>query len=99
MKNIIMAVFVLFIMMVIPSIASAQPAPPPGTHWERVCYTSLIPYPHSKCEYRIVYNRFIPPPPRHHHHNYYTPGPRPGHHPPPPPPNHHNHHPGPNHRH
>ena len=58
----------------IPVSAVAQPAPPPV----RVehCYTVLLPFPHTQCEYRYV--RPVPPSsPRHH----YAPA--------PPPPRHH----------
>ena len=88
MKNFVMIVFALLTMIVLPTIVSAQPAPPPpgAYHIVERCYTVLFPYPHSRCEYVRVrrdytpvphppHFRPVPPPPNH----------RPGHHPPPPP--------------
>lgn len=90
MKNFLLAVFTLFLFGLIPLNASAQPVPPPGYRVVRHCYTVVVPYLHTVCEYRFVRHYLytpapLPPPPR------YTPGPRPGHHPPPPP----HHGPGP----
>ena len=92
MKKFIISMFMLFTLLLISSVSYAQPVPPPpGYHYERVCYTSLIPFPHSECSYRLIkHYRPAPPPPRPYH-NYYRPAPppphhgqRPGHHPPPP---------------
>ena len=92
MKNIFTIMFLFILMAVAPTLVQAQPVPPPGTHYEQYCYSVFFPFPHSRCEYRLINNyRLVPPPPRHRHH--YTPMPpsmRPGHHPPPSPP-HHNH--------
>lgn len=92
MKNFITIMFTLFAIIVLPSIASAQPLPPPmGPYYvvER-CYTVLFPYPHSKCEYVRVRRNYTPAPPPH---RMGPPpmGPRPGHHPPPPGGHNHNH--------
>lgn len=90
MKNLltIIAAMLFFSFIVLPSIASAQPAPSPG--YEYYCYYVVFPYPHSQCELRIIEYRVLPPP----SHRRYIPGPRPmnrpplprgsrGHHPPP----------------
>ena len=78
MKHVIALLFVTVLaFIVLPSIASAQPLPPPGPYYvvER-CYTVLFPYPHSRCEYVHVRRNYTPVPPPPH---------RMG---PPPPPNH-----------
>lgn len=84
----------LLVLMIVPSICSAQPAIVNDCRIQR-CYTVLFPFPHNRCEcvehyYYPLYvpprHRYMPPPPHR--------GPRPGHHPPPPPHNHH-HGPGP----
>ena len=99
MKNIFTIMFILILMVAAPTLVSAQPVPPPGTHYEQYCYSVLFPFPHSRCEYRLVHNyRLVPPPPHRHHH--YTPAPppprpRPGGHHPGPRPNHNHHGPGP----
>lgn len=100
MKNFITAMFALLAFIVLQSIASAQPLPPPGPYYvvER-CYTVLFPYPHSRCEYVRVRRNYTPvPPPLHrmgppppHHMGPPPMGPRPGHHPPPPGGHNHNH--------
>jgi len=85
MKNFITAMFALLMFIVLPSVASAQPLPPPpGPYYvvER-CYTVLFPYPHSRCEYVRISRNYTPVPP--------PIGPRPGHHPPPPGSHNHNH--------
>lgn len=92
MKNFIIAMFALLAFIVLPSVASAQPLPPPpGLYYvvER-CYTVLFPYPHSRCEYVRVRRNYTPVPPPH---RMGPPpmGPRPGHHPPPPGGHNHNH--------
>ena len=100
MKNIFAIMFIFILMVAAPALVSAQPVPPPGTHYEQYCYSVLFPFPHSRCEYRLVHNYRVvppPPPPRHRH---YTPappppGPRPGGHHPGPGPNHNHHGPGP----
>ena len=98
MKNIFAIMFIFILMVAAPALVSAQPVPPPGTHYEQYCYSVLFPFPHSRCEYRLVHNyRVVPPPPQHRH---YTPappppGPRPGGHHPGPGPNHNHHGPGP----
>jgi U5 snRNP spliceosome subunit len=99
MKNFIAIVFALLAMIVLPSIVSAQPAPPPppgAYHIVEQCYTVLFPYPHSRCEYVRVRRNYTPAPPVRHYHPLPPPPPhhRPGHHPPPPPGG-HGHHPGP----
>lgn len=100
-KSLLITLYSLMFMICLPLLASAQsstlPPPPPGYHYERICYTSLVPFPHSQCDYRLVRNyRYVipyhrhysplPPPPP--HRNY---GPRPGNHPPPPGPRPGNH--------
>ena len=99
MKNFITIMVAVLAFIVLPSVASAQPVPPPmGPYYviER-CYTVLFPYMHSRCEYVRVRRNYTPvlPPP----HRMGPPpmGPRHGHHPPPPGGHNHNH--GHNHGH
>jgi len=91
MKSFIAIVFALLAMIVLPTIVSAQPAPPPV--YEYHCYYVAFPFPHSQCELRPIEYRLVPPP----SHRRYVPGPRPGHHPPPPPRGDRDHRPPPNH--
>lgn len=91
MRNFLISMLMLFTLLLISSISYAQPVPPPpGYHYERVCYTPLIPFPHSECNYRLIkHYRPAPPPskPYHHYYKHAPPpprGPRPWHHLPPP---------------
>lgn len=86
MNKFITIMFSLFAMIVLPSIAYAQPYHG-AYHIIEMCYTVLFPYPHSRCEYVQVRHNYAPIIP--HHHSYRPlpqPAPRHWHHPP-----HHNH--------
>jgi hypothetical protein len=93
MKQLLILVAIVLFILIVPAIAFSQPLPPhyrPYYVVER-CYTVLLPYPHSRCEYVRVRRGYTPvpmPPP---HYRPLPPlGPRPGHRPPP-----HNHKPAP----
>ena len=83
MKYFITSIFALFAMIVLPSIAYAQPYHETYRIVE-MCYTVLFPYPHSRCEYIQVRHHYTPIIP--HHHRHYRPLPQPAprhwHHPP-----------------
>lgn len=84
--NKLLSALSILLFMLIPFVASAQPVqplPPHGYVLVKHCYTALLPFPHSRCEWVRVrrdytprYMPVVPPPPR---------GPRPGYHPAPPP--------------
>ena len=83
MNKFITFVFSLFAMIVVPSIAYAQPYHD-AYHVIEMCYTVLFPYPHSRCEYVQLRRNYTPLIP-YHNHNYRPlpqPSPRHWHHPP-----------------
>lgn len=88
MNKFTIILFSILFMLIIPTIGSAQPAPPPPGAYYVVeqCYTVLFPYPHSKCEYVRVRRNYTPALPLPLPHRMGPPPmrPRPGHHPPPP---------------
>lgn len=57
-KNLFITLFSLVFTIITPNFVIAQTThllpPLPGYHYEKVCYTSLIPFPHSQCDYRLV---------------------------------------------
>lgn len=91
MKQLMIALIAL-LGLLIPASVIAQPGP----EYIQRCYTVLVPFPHTNCEWvrvRYDYRPAPPPPPRRGHMPPPPPrGPRPGHHPPPPPHHGHGHH-------
>lgn len=86
MNKLLILIAVLFALLFAIN-ANAQPVVYyPYDGYDYICYKVALPYPHTKCEYRRVYDyRYIPP--RHHVRPLPPPPPghRHGHHPPPPP--------------